>query len=320
MLDKAEELKLKVEDFETEDELQSAIDQKLEDEAGDDPDKLKAKLDYQKGENKKAFDARDRAKKDVRTLKSKHDATAKELSDLKKKLEGAPSSEEYTEIKSQLEEILEEREERKLSKMDDADKAKVRFDKQLTDFEKKFESTTSKFEDKLKEKDDEIAKSKDEVKSLRKVRLGSEIVDAAVVGKAYNPRQIEKILSSDFIYDDKLDSFTFLVRDAKGKIVDELSVEERVKDFLDDSDNDNLVRSEAKGGTGTKEGASSAAAEKATENSRLSAGKLSRKAGEYDPKDPTLIEEAEFKGLTVEDHIETLKLRDEKMGKIRGDK
>ncbi len=320
LLDKAEELEIITEDFETDDELQAAIDEKLEDELNVDPDKLKEKLEYQKGENKKAFDARDRAKRDMRTLRGKHDATAKELKDIKEKLEGAPSAEEYGEIKSQLEEILEEREERKIAKLDDADKVKVRFEKQLTEFEKKFEATTSKFENRLKEKDDEIASSKEEVKSLRKVRLGSEIIDAAAAGKAYNPKQIEKILSSDFVYDDKLDSFTCLVRDGRGKIVDELTVEERVKAFLEDSDNDNLVRSERKGGTGTKEGASSASAEKATEQSRMSMGKLSRKAGEYDPKDPTLIEEAEFKGLTVEDHIETLKLRDEKMGKIRGDK
>ncbi len=322
LTDKAEELELNVDDYDTEDSLQDAIDEKLEADADDDDlDKVKEKLEFQKGENKKAFAARDRAKKDMRTLRGKADTTAKELKDLKEKLEGAPNAEEYDELKTQLDELLEAQQKKKESKMDDTEKQKVRFDKQLADLEKKFDGATNKFNDQLKAKDTEILDGKNEIKGLRNVRLSGEIMEAAIVGDAYNPKQIVKILSSEFMYDDKLETFTHLVRDGKGKIVDELTVEERVKAFLEDSDNDNLVKSKTKSGTGGLESGSTESTNRALDNTKGSfSNKMNQKPGEYDPKDPEIIEGADLKGLSVEDYIVTLKLRDEKMSKIRGDK
>jgi hypothetical protein len=317
LVEKAEELELKVEDFETEEELQGAIDKKLEDELEADPDKLKEKIEFQKSEARKAFEARDKAKKERLRLSKKYDEQAKELKNLQSKLESAPSADEYNDLKVKLDEILEKEENAKLDKLDDSEKERVRFEKQLDAFEKKFDATTEKFNDQLKEKDDELKQSKQEIRDLRRVKLNSEILEHAVAGNAYNPKQIVKILTSDFQYDDKLETHTHLVRE-KGKIVDELSVEERVKAFLEDPDNDNLVRSGAKGGTGTKEVASSASTKNVTEKNTgyFPTSKLGKKPGEYSPKDPDLIKEAELKGLTVEEHIDILKMRDAKMSKI----
>lgn len=317
---KVVELKLDVSAFNSDDEVQDAIDKQV-DELNQDPDKLKEKLEYQIAENKKAFDARDKAKKDTRTLKAKLSSQEKELEELKKKLDDSPDHEEYLKLKKDMDAIKKEREEKELEKLDEVEKQKVRFQKKMDEFESKFDSTTEKFTQQIKERDDALADAKKQVESLRKVRLGAEIAKSAAKFNAYNPEQIEKLLVGDFVYDDKLDAYTYLERDGKGKIVDEKTIEERVKEFLDDPINDNLVRSGVKSGmgardkggkTGNKDG------DKLSDEDRRGFTKMSQKRGEYDPKDPDVIRAAEMKGLSVADHIETLKIRDAKMNKIKG--
>ena len=323
LIDKAKELNLDLEDYDNEEDLQEAIDEK-EDEDSDDLDAVKEKLEFQKEEAKKAFKARDTAKKDARKIKGKLSEQEKTLKDLQKKLEAAPDMTEFKALQEKMVEIQDAADEKALSKMDDAQKAEVRFNKKLEEFNTKLETTEESFSKKLSETEAKLAKSQTEITDLRKIRLGAEIVTEAVKGGAYNPDQIKKILESDFNYDKDLETFTSVERNDKGKIVDELSVKERVKQFLDDPDNDNLVKSKAKGGTGSKEvgtGSSNAAGENKDndlETNRLGGTDRKSKDGKYDPKSKTLIMEADDKGLSVEDHIETLNLRDAKMNKIKG--
>jgi len=319
LADKVVEFKVDISGLDSEDDIQAAVT-KLDDDLKKDPDKLQEKLEFQVTESKKAYDARDKAKKDTRTLKTKLDSQEEELADLKKKLEGSPSVDEYKQLKKDMDAIQAEREEKELSKLDEVEKQKVRFQKKMDDFESKFDQTTNSFTQQMEEKDKELAASKKQVASLRTVRLGAEISKAAAKLNAYNPEQIEKLLVGDFVYDDKLDTYSFLERDGKGKIVDEKTIAERVKDFLDDPINDNLVRSGAKAGIGANDkGTKTDNKDTGVEDkARKGFTKMSQKRGEYDPKDPDVIRAAELKGLSVEDHIETLKIRDAKLNKIKG--
>lgn len=314
---KAEELKLDHSTFESNEDLQKAINEKLDDELDNttDPEKLKEKLDFLKNESKKAFEARDKAKQDTRTLKKKLEDQAKELSDLKSKMDGTPDPEEYKSLKEKIAKIEKEKEEKELEKLDEVEKQKVRFQKQMDELSRQIEETQEKFTNQLKEKEEAIALKDKEVSRLRKVRLGAEIVNMASKYNAYNPEQIKKLLTDEFTYDTELETYTYIAR-KNGKIVDEKTVEERVKEFLEDPINDNLVRSEAKPGMGTKDKGKTPAGK--SDNSNNSFSKMSKKTGEYDLKDPELIRQAEMKGLSVEDHIETLKIRDAKMNKIKG--
>lgn len=326
LIDKAKEFDLDLEDYDNAEDLQEAIDEAQEkaDAENDDIDSVKEKLEFQKAESKKAFDARDKAKKDARRIKGKLSEQEKTLKDLQKQLEAAPDMKEFKALQEKMQTIQDEADEKALAKMDDAQKAEVRFNKKLEEFNKKLESTEQSFSKKLEETEAKLAKSETEISDLRKVRLGAEIVTEAVKGGAYNPEQIKKILEGDFKYDKDLEIFTSVERNEKGKIVDELSVKERVQQFLGDSDNDNLVKSKAKGGTGSKEtgtSSSNAAGENKDDDldtSRLGGADRKSKDGTYDPKSKTLIAEADDKGLSVEDHIETLNLRDAKMNKIKG--
>jgi hypothetical protein len=322
LIEQAKELDLDIEDFEDEDELQEAIDDKLEEESQD-ADKLKEKLEFQQKESKKAFDARDRAKKDTRKLKRKMDEQAKLMKEMQDKLDDSPDSETFKELQDKMDALTAADEEKRMSKMDEGEKTKIRFQKQLDDMKKDMESHSDKFTKQLEERDERLANNKTEIKGLREARLGGEIIREAAKHNAYKPEQIEKLLISDFTYDEKLESFSYLERDSKNKIVDEKSVEERVKEFLDDPDNDNLVRSDAKGGTGSKEQGtkSSKAAEdkkRSNESGHFGDRLGGRKPGEYNKKDPELIADADEKGLSVEDHIDILKMRDAKMNKIKG--
>lgn len=322
LIDKAKELEINVDDFESEDDLQEAIDTKLKDESLD-ADELREKLEFQKEQAKKAYAARDKAKKDTRKIKAKMTEHEKTIEEMQKKLEAAPDMEEFKKLQKEMSEIQKAKEEKELEKMDEAQKAEIRFNKKMEEFNKKLEATESSFTKKLEETEGALEKSQKEVTQLRKVRLESEILAEAAKLDAYNPGQIAKLLSGEFNYDKDLETYTAVVRDDKNKIVDELSVKEKVKQFLEDPDNDNLVRSKAKGGTGSKEtgtGSSNAAGETKDDLNQLKLGGKNRKSkdGKYDPKDKDLIAEADIKGLSVEDHIAILEMRDAKMNKIKG--
>jgi chromosome segregation ATPase len=321
LIDKAKELDLDLEDYDNEEDLQEAIDDA--EEGADDLDSVKEKLEFQKSEAKKAFDARDKAKNDTRRIRGKLSDQEKTISSMQKKLDAAPDMEKFNEQQAKLDKLIEEADEKAMSKMDDAEKAEVRFNKKMEEFDAKLEASETSFGKKLADTKKELEDSKQEITDLRKVRLGAEIVTEAAKGGAYNPDQVKKILESEFKYDKELETFTSVERNDKGKIVDELTVKETVKKFLDDPDNDNLVKSKAKGGTGSKEtgtGSSNAAEETNEGGLEHRLGGKNRKTpnGEYDPKDKGLIEDADDKGLKIEDHIATLKLRDAKMNKIKG--
>jgi len=116
------------------------------------------------------------------------------------------------------------------------------------------------------------------------------------------------LLKEDFTYNETLDRFEFLKYDSKNptKLINELDVDERVKEFLSLEENDNLVEADVKKGTRTD-------LQNANNQSSSSNNKLDISKSKYDPKNPDIIRQAELKNMTVEDHIRTLMIRDEKM-------
>ena len=88
LLEKAEKLKIDVEDYDTEDDLQEEIE-RLENK---DDDK---EIEFWKLEAQKAFEKRDSLKRDVRRLKKQND-------DLKKSIANLPDSEEIESWKKKM--------------------------------------------------------------------------------------------------------------------------------------------------------------------------------------------------------------------------
>jgi len=301
LLKEAEELKIDVKKFDEEEVLQDAVDEKKDE--IEEQKKKENDVEYWKAEAKKSFEERDRFKKDYRTVNKK-------LGELTDKLNEAPNKSEFDKIQNELKELKKLKDDldelaaaKELEDKTELEKQEIRFKKEIDRFEINFKAQLEEVSKKVGQRDEQLGEREKEIKRLRRYQLDSEIMKVANKHKAYNPSQIVKLVSSDFTYDETLEKFTFHVLDEKGKLIDEKSVEERIKEFLEDPDNDNLVESEVNTtGTGEKK------------SDKFVSGK---KRGGYDPKDPKLVEQADFKGLSVDDHIDILIKRDEKLKKIK---
>lgn len=318
LLEKAKKYGIEVDDFENDEELEKAIkdyeeengtDDDNDDDDDDDPTTLKEKIEYWKNEAKKAFEDRDNVKKERRRIQKK----IKELED---ELKERPSSDKIKELNEELEELknfkdemdekLEEEERKKLS---EKERLELEYTKKMEKLESNFTKKLDEMTKKLEEKDEALSSREENIKSLRKIKLQNEIMSVAGKLKAFNPKQIVGILSSEFEYDSDLDKFVHYKRDEKGKLVDEFSVEDRVTEFLKDPDNTNLVETTKKTGTDHNDHSY----HKDTRNRK-------KKSDKYDPNDDKIKEKADERGLSPEEYIDTLVMRDERLAKIRGDK
>jgi hypothetical protein len=142
------------------------------------------------------------------------------------------------------------------------------------------------------------------VETLRKIGLENEVIKAANKHKAIKPEHIYNMLKSEFEFDPDIGRFSHFKRDEKGKLVDEKSVEEYVKDFLSMEENDYLVSADANTNSmHTKE-----------THTHI---KTKADAGDYNPNDPDLKAKAEAANMKIEDYIDVLKIKDEKMKKVK---
>jgi hypothetical protein len=296
LVKKAGELKLEIKDEMKDEEIEKLIEEK-EDEGKD--------KNYYKLEAQKAFKDRDEAKKERNSLRDK----IKEFED---KLKTAPNPEEVATIKKELEELRTLKKELEDKKLEDEMKNKTELERAEINFKRQFDSFKVQMEgelDKTKKSAEEIKKileQKDTVISnLRKSRLRSEIMEAASKNDAFNPSQIVDMLQYKFEYDEGLDKFLSKSYDSKGKLSEEKKVDDIVKEFLENPINDNLVRSKLKlDGMGNKGRES---------GTTLTPPIRKSTPGTYDPKDPSIIMDAQMARLPVEDWIEVLKKRDAKM-------
>lgn len=303
LLEEAEDLEIDTDDYEDEESLQKIVDEKKANK-----DKKEKDPNYLESELKKVISQRDSAKKDKRALKKK-------IEDLESKMTSSLTTEELESLKEEIEELREFRkaaeekeEEESLKNKTALEKAEINFNKQLEAFKKKTDDEFKKFQDQLKVKETELQKREVEVKDLRKVRAKNEILDVATKMKAYNPSQIVKLLIGDFSYDEDLDTFVYHVKDEKGKLIDEKSVEERVREFLEDPDNDNLIESTVnKGGTDSDKNLDT------VDNKN----KLKRnKDSKYDPNSEKIKNEAMLRDMKPEELIAIWEMRDVRLSKI----
>lgn len=306
---KAKEMGIKfsedVTELELADLVQDALDKANNSDENSDDDK---DLDYWKNEAKKAFEDRDKAKKERRTLLTK-------LSDLEKKLEKAPPPEKLSELEEKLatlsefrKQVEQEKEEEELKKKTEIERATIQHQKQVESLSQKFENELNEFKKMMGEKEEKLKAKESQISVLMENKLEKEIYEAAVKYNALSPSQLVRMLKSDFSYNEELDTYEHLVYD-KGKLQAEFNIDERVQDFLKNPENANLVKADVN--------VNSMQTEKSDKNTnKQNTNTNLKKKGKYDPNDPIIKKKADDNGLAVEDYIDTLILRDEKLGKI----
>jgi hypothetical protein len=307
LVDKAKELGIDISSFgDDESKVEAAIKEKenskdTNDDDDDDDDKDK---EYWKNEAKKAFQDRDEAKKERRRL-------AENIKKLETQLKGAPKSDEIDELRKELKELKDAKaeldkakEDEELKNKTESEKLELNFKKQMETFKKQMEEELNKNKKVLEDTKSELGKKDSEINNLRQHRLKSEIMEVATKLKAYSPSQVYKLLRDDFTYDPDLDKFWFYMKDDKGKLVEEKTIEERVKEFLTDPDNDNLVEADVSVNRNNK-----------SDDKDKSKDKKKVDTTKYNPKDPKIIKEADDRGFKVEEWIAIKTMRDEKLAK-----
>lgn len=301
---KATELEIEFDDKTSDDDLNKAITDK---EKKIEEDEKNNDTEYLRGELKKVISQRDAAKGDKRKLQKKIDALESKVADLPDSDALDSLKKELKELKKFKEDAEEEARRKEEEAMDEHEKEKIRLKREIQTEKDKAEEQKSEFEkqfEKLNERLDGLASDNE---NLRTDNLGAKIIEAAAKNDAFNPSQIVSLVKDKFTYDNTLGKFVHHKRDEKGKIVDELSIPEYVKEFLSIEENENLVKSKiVTKGMETKE----------THDTKTD--KFKKKPGDkYNPKDEDLIRRAELKGLSVEDYIDTQEMRDKKLGKIK---
>ena len=199
-------------------------------------------------------------------------------------------------------EIDKKKEKDKLDKMDEIERVRLESKKEAEKFQKQMDDLKKEFEKEKGERDKEFDIAQKKISNLRKSTLDMDIMEAAVKGKAWNPKQVVKLVRDDFTYDDDLDKYSFIKRDGKGKVEDELSIPEYVDAYLKDESNENLVKSDVN--------TSSLHSDK----TKLGEKPIPTKS-KYNPKDPDIIREADLQDVSVERHIKYLEMKDEAMAK-----
>lgn len=305
LIKKAKDLGLDAEKFgDDEGKLETAIKEKEEE------NKRNSDPEYLRSEAKKAFDARDKAKADARKLSEK-------VQKLEEQLSKSPKQEDYEKITQELNELREKqteldkiKEEEELKSKTETEKLEISFKKQMDRLKADMDSELKKSQKALDEYREALKTKEGEVDSHRQYRLKAEIIEVATKLKAYSPSQIYKLLRDEFQYDKDLDKFVNYVKDGKGKLTDEKSVEEVVKEFLSDPDNDNLVEADVRGGSGHREEDGKSTQKKKEETNRNESDEEKDIRRKYSVTDPKLKEQADERGMKVEDWIDILVMRD----------
>ena len=301
--EKAKSLGVEINDDMSDDDVSKGI-KEAEKKAAD--DEKKNSVDYWKSEFDKAKDKRDDLRKSNRKLKEKMEELAQQVAD-------APSQEEFKKIRDQFKELKEfrtqiekEREEEDLKQKSELERSQISFQKEMDKFKTEFDEEKNKFNSLLKEKDDKLLEEAKKTENANKRALKGSIIEAAAKHDAVNPNQVFKILKDDFEYDADLDKYVYFDKDEKGKLKDELSVDEYVGKYMTDEDNSNLVKSKVNtDGLHTDT------------NSTDKTKHSDKKRGDYDPKDEKLIQEALDHNLNdVNDWIDICLIRDKKLEKM----
>lgn len=295
---KAKEFGIEITDEMTDEEIKALVEAKEEEnKKTKDPEYLEAEL-------KKVITQRDAIKKERRALQNKLKEFEEKMKSLPPSEELEKMKEEYNALKEFKTQVEKEKEEKELEQKTELERTQIKFKKEMESLQEQFNKQLEELNSKVKEREEILQKKDSKIATLRTYRLEREIIENAST-KAYNPKQVVKLLKDGFEYDENLDKFYYPVYDQSGKMVDELSIEDRVKQFLDDPENDNLVRSDAN---------TTSMHTKTTDDTRHSTY-----SGSYDPKDPKIVEEAKLHNMDPKDWAEIAELRDKKLGKLKSE-
>jgi hypothetical protein len=300
--EKAKSLGLEIDDDMSDDDVTSKITEAEKTSNKEDDTK---DVDFYKTEFEKAKGKRDDLRLANRKLKES-------MEDLQNKLADAPDKEEFKKLRDQFNDLKEfrtqiekEREEEDLKQKSELERSQISFNKEMDRFKREFEEEKVKFNSLLKEKDDRLLEEAKKTEIANKRALKGSIIESAAKYDAVNPNQVFKILKDDFEYDTDLDRYVYFDKDEKGKLKDELSIDEYINKFLSDDSNSNLVKSKV-----NTDGLH-------TDNKSSDKKSSDKKRGKYDPKDVKLIEESVQKNFSnVNDYIDILEIRDAKLTKI----
>ena len=234
----------------------------------DDDDLEKEKLELERLENEKkekekTYSAEEFDKAVLRrqsALKGKRDAEDREKT-LKAKIATLPDEDEFNTLKDNhtaMQKTLKELEEKqKVAELDKIEDEKERERAKLTQqFKKerdKFDAELDKLRTEITQHNEEKDRQAEVSKRYRRQALEGAIANAAAA-KAFNPQQIVRLLVDDFKYDETDDRWYKEVYDNAGKLKELLAVDDYVGAFLNHSINENLLKADVKGGSGTERG------------------------------------------------------------------
>jgi hypothetical protein len=227
-------------------------DPKLEVDPEEDPEK--GEPTFTKADIEKAAARRQAALKRAREAEDKYKALKDKVTEMPDPDEFDSLRSDYQKLQDQLKELSEKQDDEDLKKIEDEkERARVKMERE---FEKERSLLKKQMEDMNKQIDSFSHEKKQHVETLNKWRrssLENDIISTAAP-KAYNPKQIVKLIVDDFEYDEQDDRWYKHVYDEKGKLTTVLSVKEFVTAFLADEDNENLLKADIKRGSDTPRG------------------------------------------------------------------
>ena len=291
--ERAKELGIDFTDETSEEELKTLISEKEKELEGSDIEYLKKELDKYRNEAKKAFEKRDQFKQDRDKLSTK----IKDMEDSMKKM---VSSDEKTQLEEELKELKKfkneydaKKEEEELKNKTEVERLELQIEKKEKDFSNQVTSLREQLDNILNESKKKEQKTAEEIKRLRTHTLKADIMEVAAKKNAFSPMQIFKLTKDDFTYDEDLDKYTWQKRGSGGKLEDEKTVEEYISDFLSNSENENLIKSDAN----TKSFNTNVDKNTKTKDRDLKTSK------EFNPKDERIKLDAQKNSMEVEDYI-----------------
>lgn len=209
---------------------------------------------YPKSELDKAVARRQAALKRAKTAEEKAKALADKLKQLPDPDEHEALKSQFTELKEQLRELKDRQAEEDLKKIEDEkERERVKLEQEFKKERAKYQAELEKMNSQLDSFQAEKARHEEILNKFRLSTLETEIMSIAAP-KAYNPRQIVKLIGEEFSFDTEDDRWYKNVYDNKGKLVEVLTVEEYVNGFLADKDNENLLKADIKRGSDTPRG------------------------------------------------------------------
>ena len=249
LIKKAETLGVKFDADETDNDALKAL---IEAKEAEKDSKKEKDPEYLESELKKTISKRDELKREKRRLKESLDALEADLVEAKK---GKADPEELKTLRDELKELKtfkqemdDKAEEEELKTKTEKERLEVGFNKELGKLKEQLTEIQSESQRALDKREEELEKLKQTNSSLQRKSLNSEIIEAAVASNALKPKQIVLLTRSEFTWDEHENSFIYLKKDKKGKIIDELTVSEFIGEYLSDEDNENLVRGSVKKG------------------------------------------------------------------------